>query len=157
VEDQLKFRAVRVDDCDLVFSWINDSNTRLNSFQGSPIHYDSHVEWFLNRVARVNEPYLIFYTQEKHENAVGQVRFDRKPEGLVVGITVAPEHRRKGLASIMLRLAVNYLRNNLNLTEPFRAWIKVENLPSSKAFTAAGFRLVGESEIKGIPSYLYIF
>jgi RimJ/RimL family protein N-acetyltransferase len=157
LDKQLDFRNATSEDCDRVYSWVNDPDTRANSYQNNSIEYGDHVAWFHARIDRLDQPYLVFFEVLNPNETVGQVRFDRKPEGLVVGITVAPAHRGKGYAALMLKLAVNHLRNILNMHEPFHAWIKKGNTPSERAFISAGFSLRREELISGNPSFLYIY
>ena len=152
----LEYRKPVPDDCRMVYDWICDPLTRANSYGPPPQDYTAHKAWFMNRIAQNNGLYLLFFADAAPQEPVGQVRVDVKDEGLVVGILTAPAHRGKGYAYEMLRLLADLHQQGQFGNEPLRAWIMDRNLPSRKAFEAAGFRYSSSSVTDGIPSALYL-
>lgn len=126
-------RHVTINDAKLLFDWANDANTRQNSFNSEPIHWDDHVNWLQNRLARTDNLMYLFVLDS---NPIGIVRFDIAKD-TVVGITISPAHRGKGLGSEILKLACNKFWETHN--KSILAYIKIDNLASQKAFNNAGF------------------
>lgn len=155
--NELHFRHANEADCALVYKWFQDQGTRENSFSKDEVLYDEHSVWYQNRINQKESPYLIFWIHEEADMIIGQVRLDQRPEGPVIGITVAPEHRGKGYASLMLRAAVNYFYEQYKINTPIRAWIMNKNIASQRAFTDAGFKFNHSADVAGIPSSLYLY
>ncbi len=153
----LHFRPAAPEDCTLVYAWFQDPITRANSYSNNPVSLEEHTRWFETRIQQTQAPYLMFYGENQPETLIGQVRIDMKAEGPVIGINLAPEHRGRGYAAPMLRMAAEYFcKNNLHHT-PIRAWIMDHNTASRKAFEAAGFSFDHGAMVSGIPSRLYLY
>jgi RimJ/RimL family protein N-acetyltransferase len=152
----LKYRKAIPDDCRMVYDWICDPLTRANSYGPPPESYAAHEAWFMNRISEDSGLYLVFYAENADQDPIGQVRVDVKKEGLVVGILTAPAHRGNGYASEMLRILAGLYHQGQFGNQPLRAWIMDRNMPSRKAFEAAGFRFHSSSVTDGIPSGLYL-
>jgi len=152
----LEYRKPIPDDCRMVYDWICDPLTRANSYGPPPENYAAHETWFMNRIAQGTGLYLVFFAKNADHDPIGQVRVDVKDEGLVVGILTAPAHRGKGYASEMLRMLADLHHQGQFGNQPLRAWIMDRNMPSRKAFEAAGFRYHSSSVPEGIPSGLYL-
>lgn len=152
----LQYRKPIPEDCRMVYDWICDPLTRVNSYGPPPDSYAAHEAWFMNRIVQNGGLYLVFFAPHASDDPVGQVRVDVKEEGLVVGILTAPAHRGKGYASEMLRMLADIHHQGQFGNQPLRAWIMDRNMPSRKAFEAAGFIFNSSSMTEGIPSRLYL-
>lgn len=128
----VRLRPASMADSDALFAWRNDPLTRANSKTTTPLDPRQHVSW-LERV--LADPTVSLYVAEERGRRLGVVRIDS--DG-AVAITVAPEHRGKGLATEML-LALPTDRD-------LRADIRTDNLPSRRAFEKAGFVWAGEKD-----------
>jgi len=152
---ELKYRDAEASDCQTIYGWINDPVARQNSFSTELIPYESHESWFMARILQKENPYLVFYPDASPDKIIGQVRVEVKPEGLLVGIVLAPDWRGKGLASVMLQKAALHVRTILKSTVPLLAMIKQQNKASIKVFEQAGFIKKDTVIISDTPSYIY--
>jgi len=71
VNNKLIFRFATKEDCELVFSWINDPLVRQNSYNSDTIPFETHKNWFLGKIENPDSFYLIFYF---NNIPAGQVR-----------------------------------------------------------------------------------
>lgn len=150
----ISFREATENDMMLYFDWTNDASVRENSYQSGTISLENHQNWFLNKIKDSNCSMLVF---ENHlDIPVGQVRIQKADENTaIIGISNDENHRGKGYASEMIRMASdNFLENNPNVT--ISAFIKLENTASEKAFKKAGFELDTILNYENIPSFHYI-
>jgi UDP-2,4-diacetamido-2,4,6-trideoxy-beta-L-altropyranose hydrolase len=159
VVDQVRQFAVCVrpaapGDRGTLFRWANDPLTRQMSFRPEPIPWPDHVAWF-DRV--VGDPDVLLLVAEKWApegwTGVGQVRIDGDGS---VGISVAPDHRGRGLSRPVLQAAVGAFRARF----PERglvAYVKPENAPSHRIFAQAGFQQVGPAERMGQACVRYVY
>ena len=141
-------------DGDLLLAWANDPATRAQSFQPDLIDAATHERWLANRVASASSRLLIGL---EGSTPIGQVRFDRSPDGAVeVGISVAAQARNRGLGSGLLAagLAAARLDGSLGV-RTFVARIRLDNDVSAALFRGAGFRLVEASVCDGIPCLVF--
>src|SRR5438093_41742 len=76
---------------------------------------------------------------------VGMARIDVDEGVGTVSIAIAPPHRGRGLAHAMLQALLEELRQDMQVMS-LEARVHPENVPSLKAFEAAGFRATGERE-----------
>lgn len=144
---QLTLRPAEEGDCELLWKWRNEENTRKWSFDGAYIPYEEHKNWFLSKLNSADS--LILIVSDKSKRDIGQVRFDKSPDGSAeVGISIIDMERDKGYGSSALRLACKYALGKLNITRVI-AHIKGGNKASIKAFTKAGFINRGSLEFKG--------
>ncbi|MCA5004086.1 GNAT family N-acetyltransferase [Sphingobacterium bovistauri] len=148
----INFRRASKDDVKITFEWANDVLTRRNSFSSEVISFDEHKQWWYNKMIDENANYFIC---EENGIPAGLVRFDKASESpnLIIGVTLAPSHRGRGLAEKFLKLVC---KEGLEETKDIiHAYIKESNLPSIRAFEKAGFELVEETEINGVVSRKY--
>ena len=132
-----------------LFEWRNDEVTRTNSFSSEKIEWEAHVSW-IERKAKEPEHHLIFFSGS---TPVGRFSLDSDFE---ISILVSPEKRGQGIGTRMLKQAIEYLRSR-NVRETLRAYIKTENKPSIRMFSAAGFRQAeAEVQLHGSKSLLFL-
>jgi RimJ/RimL family protein N-acetyltransferase len=129
----MEIRSVVIDDAKLLFDWANDLDTRSNSFNTEMIAWETHLSWLQKKLKEANRSFYLFIQDNE---PVGVVRFETSNE-IVIGITVAPMHRGKGLGSLMIRMACArfHKKNNADI----HAYIKKRNIQSQKSFEKAGF------------------
>jgi RimJ/RimL family protein N-acetyltransferase len=133
----LTFRKAIQSDVALYFEWANDLIVREQSYNSEQIDFESHKKWFESKVEDDSCMLLLFQNEEKLN--VGQIRLQKENEKeALIGISIAAEHRGKGLAKEMLFLASDYfLENNKGCL--INAYIKEQNRSSKQAFEKAGF------------------
>jgi RimJ/RimL family protein N-acetyltransferase len=144
----LYFRTAVDDDCDLMFKWANDYETRKNAFNPDTIEYSHHVKWYkklnLNNV-------LIFYDENKSD--LGLVRIDLYDNSWIITTMVDKSHRNKGIGTKMLSMAIQEFFDRNPTVKELVAYIKESNLPSMKAFSKANFSLKAVVNYKGFMCY----
>jgi len=141
-------------DAVLLLAWANDPATRAQSFQPDRIEAASHERWLAERLASPSSRLLIGI---KGLMPIGQVRFDRNPDGTVeVGISVAADARNRGLGRSLLAAGLAAARRDGSLgVRTFVAHIRLDNDVSAALFRGAGFRLVGESVCNAVPCLVF--
>lgn len=148
--DVLKIRSARAEDVDLLYKWSNDELVRAQSFSSEVIPYETHCNWFKQKLVDSKSTLLII---EIDEVPAGIVRFDEKEDGAVIGVSIDKDFRGKGLGSKFIKVGVEEFFKESDLT--VLASIKKENIASVKSFKNAGFSLFKEEEINGIESFIY--
>ncbi|RYG49049.1 MAG: N-acetyltransferase [Chitinophagaceae bacterium] len=151
----LKFRFAEPADADLYYGWSNDQQTRENSYNKEKIEYVSHLQWFEAKLQSPDSFMYLFF--DEADLPVGQVRIDRNPDSdvkeSIVGVSVDNEHRGRGYGIEMLKISSGDFLNK-NPDHKILAFIFVTNEASFKSFSKAGYKLVEEKSVKGIPSYI---
>lgn len=133
----LSFRKATLADTKLYFDWANDSDVREQSYNSTAIDFENHKKWFESKVEDDSCMLLIFQNEEKLN--IGQIRIQKENEKeALIGISIAAEHRGKGLAKEILLLASDYFLEN-NKGYLINAYIKEQNRSSKQAFEKAGF------------------
>lgn len=135
--EKLNIRLANPKDMENVFYLSNDEIVRANSINTEKIAWENHVEWFLNRINRADEPFYI--VEDENGNFVGQVRFDKKDEP-IISISITKDFRGKGLASKIIKLCSEKSKYG-----KIFACIKKGNTSSYKSFVKAGYKLVSEN------------
>lgn len=134
---RIRWRPASVDDSQTLWRWRNDPMTRRNSLQSGRIGWDSHRRWLAGKLA--DRGCLLLIALGVQGEPVGQLRLDRGPAATAeVSISVAPEHRGRGLAAAMLRRAP-WGRPAWRLRR-LLAQVKPENAASVIAFIKSGYR-----------------
>jgi RimJ/RimL family protein N-acetyltransferase len=150
----LNFREAIIDDSKQFFDWANDSAVREQSFNSSAIEWENHNDWFISKIKDTTCLMLIF--QNDDYNNIGQVRIQKEDDKVaLIGVSVSSEHRGKGYANEMLKLASDFfLKNNPEFY--INAYIKNNNFSSKCAFEKAEFEFIEMVVYKGFKSFHYI-
>jgi RimJ/RimL family protein N-acetyltransferase len=133
---QIFHRKAVESDLDLYFDWTNDEDTRKNSFNSQVVDYQSHTNWFLNKISDKKTLMLVFENED--EIPVGQIRIEQKPTENVIGISIDKNFRGNGLAVPMLKIASEQFFETFQ-EKTIHAYIKITNLASLYSFKKAGF------------------
>lgn len=113
-------------DCDILFRWANDSETRKNSIRSEKIPYQEHVNWFRRKMQDdCCQIYLLLCDGKE----AGQVRLDWKGNMGEISYVIAPEYRGMGFGSEILRLVEVYAQGKMLFGK-----VKKENIVSSRCF-----------------------
>lgn len=144
-------RPIKKEDEKIIYNWVNDSDTRLNSFNSDPVSFKDHTSWYQTKLNNPSVDYYMCYYQEIKS---GIVRFDLKKNISVIGINISPEQRGKGLSSVFLNLSIiSHLQKYKSQT--ILAYIKPENEASKRAFKKAGFSSFSEKVINNKAALIY--
>ena len=149
----LSLRPANPQDRGLLFDWTNDPQTRRGSFRTAPIEPDAHNAWFSQALDGARH---LFIAESPETGPVGVLRLDPvagEPETAEIGITVAPERRREGLAPRILR-AGRATASALGYTL-LVARIRADNPVSRRVFEEVGFELAAEQVIHGTRALRY--
>ena len=142
--DTLLLRKVTAADEKLLLRWANDPETRKWSFNSNAITPVGHKKWFKSKL---NDQNVLMWILEDNNRPAGLVRLEKENNEVVLNYLIAPKERGKGLAKIMLEMAIDmkedYWGNNKVL-----AYTLPKNIPSIKSLQKAGFFLVDSTDGK---------
>ena len=144
---RLSLRPAEDGDCELLWRWRNDANTRKWAFNSSYVPYPEHKDWFTDKLSSPDAQILVILDENKE--AIGQVRLDISPDrSAEIGTSIEASQRNKGYGSAALKLACQYGRDEFNITRVI-AHVKERNRASVAIFTNAGFKNRGVQDFKG--------
>ena len=146
---KIKLRKANKSDCDLIFKYINTPNIRNNSYNQNEIDYSEHKEWFIKKIKSNN--FLMLIAEDEKKTFLGQLKFEKENNNIVVGVFTNPELHNKGIGSKILKLGSDLAINYFNV-DKISAYIKLNNKISIKAFRKAGYSHFNNIEINSIPS-----
>jgi RimJ/RimL family protein N-acetyltransferase len=140
--EKLTLRAVRNEDCRLLWDWVNAADVRRASFQSAAVSWEEHVAWFSSKRG---DPDCVHYLALLDNGApIGQIRFDIAGGEAVVGVSVGAAHRGKGHGAEIIESGVRELFASPRNIGIVHAYIKKDNDASLNAFMKAGFSSRGE-------------
>lgn len=136
VEGYLKLQPAVQKDCELIFAWANEEETRRWSFTTERIPWETHVKWYQDSLERVDRELLIGYHLEK---PIGLLRMDFSQKKAVLSYSVAKEYRGRGYGEELIRNGENWVKVNAPYIRCLEAVTKSENNPSRKLLLKNGF------------------
>lgn len=136
LSDNINLRPVTEADCDVLFAWANDAETRKNSFSSDPIPYEMHVDWFSKKMM---SPTTYMLMAECKNSPVGLIRFEVSGTVAELSFVVARGARGQGVGSFLLRFGRRELLQLNPAISVVTGKVKYGNIPSIKAFEKAGF------------------
>ena len=89
----INVRPANPKDCNDIFLWRNDINTRKMSTNMGNLDFDEHKSWFFDSL---NYPQRLILICEDYKNKIGMVRFDLIESKALISINLRPEIRGKG-------------------------------------------------------------
>jgi RimJ/RimL family protein N-acetyltransferase len=131
INQNLKYRKVTEDDCELFFDWVNDKEVRKNAINKEPVIWENHCEWFINKINDDDTEIYLFFINDK---PIGQVRLENKNDFWLIDYSIQNGNRGKGLGTEIIDLVVK--------NEPsknYKALVKPSNIGSMKVFKKLGF------------------
>lgn len=129
-------KKVSKEECDLLFKWANDKETRKNSFNNKEISYEDHVRW-LNNKLNSNTGHIFILCNEK--TPIGQVRIESENGNAIISYSIDSNYRGKGYASKMLILLEEEVGNKFLFIKKLVGNVKYDNIPSRKIFKKLGY------------------
>jgi RimJ/RimL family protein N-acetyltransferase len=142
-------RAIRWQDCEVLWHWVNDPGVRAASFHSEEIPFEVHTAWFEKKL---HDSQCWMYLVKDPIKDIGQVRFDclLSPKGwgieAEIDVSIATELRGLGLGTHAIDLACKQFHHDVPGCEVIRATIKTDNIASLRAFSRAGFWHVAYQE-----------
>jgi UDP-2,4-diacetamido-2,4,6-trideoxy-beta-L-altropyranose hydrolase len=146
-------REVVEGDCELIYNWANDDDTRAASFNSSPIDWGTHCNWLSERLS--NSDSLLLICSDELGHPFGLVRFDLAGDEAIISVNLDPNMRGQGLGGFTIIRTIDELFKRYNISR-VSAFVKPQNLRSAKAFEMAGFSHIGQTTIRGNQSIHYI-
>lgn len=132
----IQFRFVTTHDTSLLFEFVNEAESLKWKIRTTKaIGWNEHKKWL---TLRLNDPNCAMWIIVVDELDAGQLRLDKSSCNVEVDIYIAPNFRRKNIASQALAHAINYARSQWRGV-PVTANVKSQNHASVKLFTKAGF------------------
>lgn len=145
-------RKAKEGDCDILYNWVNDKVVRQNAFNQETITYDEHKKWFKKKL---NSNKSFIYISMVDNNPIGQIRVDVNNMGIgVIDYSISKDNRGKGYGTLtLLELCKTITKENVNIKKLIGK-VKLNNIPSHKAFEKAGF--IASKKAEYIEYYKYI-
>jgi UDP-2,4-diacetamido-2,4,6-trideoxy-beta-L-altropyranose hydrolase len=142
----LSLRPVTESDRQQVWEWANDPAVRAVSFSQSSIPWDSHVEWFAQKL---HDPNCYWFVAcDRHNNPIGQVRFEIvQAQTAEIHLSLDQAKRGLGYGTLLINLAVQKLFQTTSI-QSIHAFIKPGNQASIRAFEQAHFDNLGTAILK---------
>ena len=149
----LQNRFADMQDCMLLWEWVNDPAVRNSAFQDRPILLEDHQKWCREKLTSDN--CIVTIISDCYNTPVGQVRFEYNGEEAVADISLAKPFRGRGFSDKVLQLGIQALPRD-NRWRRVKAYIKTNNIKSQKTFKRLGFSSGGEITICGHPARVHI-
>jgi len=139
-EFSIKVRKAKYEDVEIYFDWVNDPFVRSNAINVSPINHEDHMNWFQNKI---NQPNSVLYIFEENQSPIGQVRFDKENDTLIIDYSINKAYRGKNLGKVIMRMAIEkiYTEKLINKIEFLIARVKESNIASIRVFESLNFEL----------------
>ncbi len=151
---ELELRLARPSDCQLLFEWATDAESRAASFRSGAISWENHNWWFAERL---QDSHSVIYIGERATGEpVGLVRFQLKDNYAVLSVNVAAAFRGRGWGRELIVFSTHALARDY-VVGRILAFVKPENRASLRLFEASGFRRTGTERVSGQEAFRFIW
>lgn len=131
-------RRLGPDDLEMLWRWRNDPHTRRMEREPDYIPRETYFTWL--RIVDSSAARRI-YVAAVADGAIGHCELAMRPNGAAdIGINLNPDYRGRGLAAAVIDAGIAAARADLGFHTVW-AEIRMENLPSQRAFARAGFTI----------------
>lgn len=137
----IKVREAKLQDALLYYKWANDPSVRSNSYSPEEISLEKHLNWFNSKIRDAKSVLLLFTMDDL---PMGQVRFDCDNLGWKIDYSIDSQFRRRGLGSVILGIASDYLVRIVKKNLTIRASVKLQNIASQNVFRRLSFEVVAQ-------------
>ena len=134
--EKVWLRPANLGDAEMILEWTNDPENRAASFSSDLIELPDHIKWFKEKLNNPNNTFFIAHDEEG--SPVGQIRFDQEGDAATISVSIAPEHRGKGLGKAIIVLGSQHIFASTNVSH-IDAYVKEDNAASQAVFEKAGF------------------
>jgi len=142
-------------DSTMLWEWANEPAVRRFSFNSDPIAWETHEQWFAQKLSDPNSSILIAYDAD--DQPVGQIRFDcREGDVLQVSASVPSGRRGRGYGRELIAEGLRQV-SAMFPGRQAHALIKRDNVASLCAFRSAGFAMAGEVIVGGHKAVHYVW
>lgn len=122
-------------DVERYWDWANDAAVRAASFHPDPIPWDDHQRWFRSRVESADS---LLFVARSGGDPIGQIRFDRDGDRVVIDFSLDRTARGAGLAAPLLLAGLDALATRWPGSRAVGV-VRSGNLASRRSFELAGF------------------
>lgn len=130
-------RLATMDDAELILKWANDPLDRANSRSSKIIKLEEHLKWM---EAALKDPDIYLYIMVWNKQNVGHIKLYINNDIAEIGYCIAPEWRGYGLANQIIELVTDVVKRDIPRIRVLIGEVKVENIPSRKAFLHSGYK-----------------
>lgn len=147
-------RRANEGDCRVIWDWSNDSVVRKASFSTESIPWETHIQWFRNKLNDANcEMYI---AQNEDGEKLGQVRFEMDQHDAIISVSLDPSCRNKGYGREIIAIGTRTILERRNIRQ-VRAMVKKENIASLRAFENASFKRKETGSFSGEQSFCLVY
>lgn len=132
----LIFKPAEMNDCDLLYKWVNDETVRRNSFNSQKIAYENHKAWFENRL---NSDKCFIFVVYSEDTPIGQIRLDIDRDIGIINYSIDRQFRGMGYGTEILRGITELPQLHSKRICKLIGNVKIDNISSQKAFERAGY------------------
>lgn len=136
----LYLRKANERDKKILFDWVNESETRVNSFHQEKISWEEHSGWY-DRMMQAED--VLLYIAMDFMKPVGQVRLNIEDDAGRISYSVDEECRGDHLGQKMLALLEKEAAGKVTRLV---AEVKPDNMASRRIFEKLGYELYGEQD-----------
>jgi UDP-2,4-diacetamido-2,4,6-trideoxy-beta-L-altropyranose hydrolase len=130
----------------MVYKLSNDKEVRNRSFKTAKIGLGEHKDWFRDKI---KDDQCLFLIARLKDRLLGQIRFDKNDNGMVVNLSISEHYRGLGAGKVFMKKALDYVAERSSSVRFIKAFVKTDNVPSRGFFEKAGFRNAGIARVKG--------
>lgn len=130
-KNKIELCLATIDDAQLLFDWVNNSDVRRNSLITERVVWDEHLKWFKSKLQSQSKIYILF----NDKIPVGQIRLDFMNTFWNIDYSIDSKHRGNGFGKIIIELAIK----KFNKGDILKAIVKKENISSLKIFQKLKF------------------
>lgn len=147
-------REVEIRDSQDIYNWRNDERVRRWCCRNENISINDHEKWFNAKMKDSNT--TMFIAENLMQKKLGQVRFDKTENGVLISTNLNPDFFGKGIGSELIRIATKrYMVDSKE--KRILAQIKEGNTQSIKAFKKAGYKFLKEEERDNLIITTFVF
>ncbi len=144
----ITMRKANMGDCVQIFDWRNDPRIRAQALNDEVLDFRTHKAWFENVLKDAARQ---IYMALINEVPLGVVRFEKKPDGVLISIYLVPNGIGSGWGQSLLNSGISQYCRDFKDVKLFYAQIKEDNLRSQKIFIANGFYKNDHRYVKDVP------
>lgn len=128
-----------------IWEWRNDPITRSVSKKTDKVEWSKHKSWFKKSLNN-NEIFLYIGISKESQKSIpiGILSFnlmDFSKKHYEISINISPNSRKRGFGYYLLKDGTKKFIEDIDKCVRIYAFVKVDNLPSIRLFTSAGYTL----------------
>ncbi len=125
-----------MDDCLLLYNWVNDKEVRKSAFNTDNISLVNHIEWLKTKLHSDNTYMYILYGDQQ---PIGQIRLDTDFDKTIISYSIDLKYRGLGYGTLLLKETINKIKRDNLPVRSLIGKVKKDNIGSRRTFMKAGF------------------